>query len=67
MNRQHKTITLSYPHYTVKYAGGTEKVYRVVRVTDSTAYEPDQYMTKAEVNALCEATSWRVIIVGVKP
>lgn len=61
-----KTITVSFPHYTVLHDGGNEKVYRVQRVTDSVEYAPDQYLTKAQVVELCEARDWKVLIVGVQ-
>jgi hypothetical protein len=40
--------------------------YRVIQVTDSIEFDPDQLVDFDEVKALCEATDWKVTIVGVQ-
>lgn len=62
-----KTINLSYPHLN---RNGTvdnpDYLYRIEKVTNSTAYSPTNYLTKKEVNELCESKDWTVNIAPVK-
>ena len=37
-------------------------LYRVESLTDSVEYAPHQFLTKAEVNALCVNKYWKVTI-----
>jgi hypothetical protein len=57
-----KTIKLAYPvlHETM----ADPHCYRVVQVTDSTRFEPNQRLQKQEVDELCRQRDWKVTIVS---
>ncbi len=55
-----KTIALTFPHQNPKEADGINSLYQVVRVTDSTEYNPGQMLTKQQVDELCSAKYWTV-------
>lgn len=40
--------------------------YRVDKITDSTEFAPYQVLKKEQVDELCAAKDWKVIITGVK-
>lgn len=40
------------------------KDYRVISVTNSTAYHPGQIIDKSEVDELCKMASWDVTVVS---
>lgn len=66
-----KTVTVSYPHYddlqnTPAERSSAPRVYRVEKVTDSTAYRPWSQLSIAEVDALCANEDWKVIVVPAK-
>ena len=72
MTTKTKTITLSYPHSSFKVdqhisnndplrpLRDNEMFYRVENVTDSTEFNPTQYLRKSTVDELCEAKGWKV-------
>jgi hypothetical protein len=41
-----------------------ERVWRVVKLTDSTDYNPKQMLTKNEIDGLCASRDWKVTIVN---
>jgi hypothetical protein len=66
-----KTITVSYPHYDNSKSMPLERteaprVYRVEKVTDSTAFAPYAQLSKMQVDDLCIDDLWKVIVVPVK-
>lgn len=57
-----KTLTLIY-----QPAGLADKPrgdYQVAKITNSTEYAPGYWLTKKEVDDLCEAKGWAVTITG---
>ena len=53
-----KYIHLSYPYWGDGIQ--SEPVYRVDMVENSTEFQPGQYLSKDQVDALCEMASWNV-------
>jgi hypothetical protein len=39
----------------------------VLQITDSTEFDPGQWLKRIDVDALCAAKDWKVTIVGRKP
>jgi hypothetical protein len=66
-----KQLKLAYPVFNMDRnfsASGPNdpniQVYRVVQLTNSTAYTPGQQLLKADVEALCASDEWNVTIVS---
>lgn len=64
------TLTINYLHETHRpllNEAHKTTTYRVVQVEQTTDYTPGQYMTKAEVQDLCDLPKkYKVIIKGIK-
>lgn len=60
------TMALSFPHHNPHDVLGTNKLYRVERVTDSTTPSVGDYLEKKQVDDYCQAKNWRVTIQPVK-
>jgi hypothetical protein len=60
-----KTITVSYPHGTPVAGRGSvnSHLYRVETLTNSTEYDPSQYLEKTQVDTLCASDEWEVTVV----
>lgn len=58
------TVTLSYPHLNPDQQGVWD--YRVEKVGNSTDLVPYQMLRKAEVETLCVAHNWTVIVIPHK-
>jgi len=69
-----KTMRLSFPHAPefpsqCQTAGQWEAArrYRIEQVTDSTLYNPGDYLDRETVKAVCDnADDWKITIVPVK-
>jgi len=58
-----KTIKLSWPHPDPQdVTGGSKSRYRVESVTNSTTYNPGQFLCKAEVADLCDVSTFEVTV-----
>lgn len=55
-----KTITLASGYHGSMI--NEPKQYKVLQITDSTAYLPGDQLTKKMVDSLCEAKDWKVTI-----
>jgi hypothetical protein len=55
-----KTVTLTYPHANPHEPGVWD--YRVEKVGNSVELVPHQQLTTAEVETLCKADNWTVIV-----
>lgn len=71
MANKPKTITLSFPHYDnskdgVRERSESPRVYQVVKVGESTEFNPGEQLSKAQVDELCAAAAWRVSLVEAK-
>lgn len=60
-----KTLRLSFPHANPNERMGNH-LYCVEQVTESVEFVPYQYLTKTEVEVLCDSKAWRVTIVPMK-
>lgn len=61
MSNKIKTIVFVYPCWC-----GTEKFYKVDKITDSVDFIPGQTTTKKEVEELCASKEWKVTVIGNK-
>jgi len=62
-----KSLKLSYPHLdpvATKPGAPDNFGYRVLTVGDSVEFLPNQFLTRSEVEHLCNKGSWRVTVVG---
>jgi hypothetical protein len=64
MARKLKTVTLTYPYPNPNQQGVFD--YRVEKVGNSVDLVPYQMLTKAEVEVLCVAHNWTVIVIPSK-
>ena len=55
-----KTCTIKLSHHT---SIDGETYYRVIQVTDSLSFNPDQVLKPRDVQSLCESQRWKVTIV----
>lgn len=64
-----KTLTISYlpQDRRPQFGDDKHKEYRVVQVEQSTEFVPGQYLTKAEVQDLCDVPKqWKVVAKPIK-
>lgn len=58
-------LKLSFPHWSNRDKG-VSKYYRVIQVTNSVEFEPNQDLSKKEVDDLCASEKYNVTIVSKK-
>jgi hypothetical protein len=68
MPRKVSTITVTFPYLGRPDPTWTRDMecYRVEKVTDSVEFDPMQLLSKAQVQQLCSAPSWRVTVLPSK-
>ena len=59
-----KTITVAYTYTNRFLDNGLPKKYRVVKVQNSTEYNPADMLSKKQVDELCAARDWTVNVIG---
>jgi hypothetical protein len=62
MAKKTKTITLAYIESMMPEPFRGKPAWRVIKVTDSTDYSPEQLLKKTEVDDLCGYSDWKVTI-----
>jgi hypothetical protein len=63
-----KILTVTYLPETSRPFNQADALYRVLQIEQSTEFSPGQYMSKAEVQDLCDIPKqWKVIIKSYKP
>lgn len=59
--RKTKQLFLTYPHWPIG-SKETSAMYRVSKVADTTEFSPDQFLSRKNVDELCDASDWKIHI-----